>query len=188
MRKRICVVGLGAGGFHYALERLIGEMPGDFDLVLVYAMRSQAQHNWRSGAPVHRAYAVRSPSVTGDWWLTSMWWSLVAFWRALAILVTTQPDCLLSVGSALAVPFGAAARVMRVPLFFVESMTRIKTPSRTGRLIQRLCLARRHYVQWPTLENDSGLTYAGAVSRGLHAVNDCAQLQPQIFGFERRDR
>lgn len=164
MRKRICVIGIGGGGFHYAVERVVSQMSGDVDLVLVYSIASQCRHNWRSPAPVRRAFVVRSPALTGDSWLRTVYLCLAALWRALGILIATRPDCVLAVGTSLAVPFGAAARLVGVPLFFVESMTRVRRPSRTGRLVAFFRLARRHYVQWQSLADGRRLMYAGAVS------------------------
>lgn len=185
MRKRICVIGVGGGGFHYAVERLVSHMRGDIELVLVYTIRSQARHNWASHAPVRRAFVVRSPSLSGDSPLASVWWTLVAFCRALAILWTTEPDCVLAVGTALAVPFGAAARLTRIPLFFVESMTRIRRPSRTGRLIDHLRLARCHYVQWPALAARRRVTYAGAISMPQPASDVKCKSATTVFGTHR---
>ena len=149
--RRVCVIGLGGGGFHREVEHLLAQMPADVELVLVYAIHTQTRGNWRSPGRVHRAFAVRSPALFHDGWPRRIRASVAAAWRALAILVATRPDCVLAVGTALAVPFGFAARLTGVPLIFVESVTRVRAPSRTGRLLSVLRLTARHYVQWPGL-------------------------------------
>jgi hypothetical protein len=48
-------------------------------------------------------------------------------------------------------PFGLATRVIGKPLWFIESLTRVRLPSRTGRWICRLGLATRFYYYWADL-------------------------------------
>ena len=67
-------------------------------------------------------------------------------WR---LLSRVRPRALVTTGAALAVPYVFAARARGVRIVYVESATRIDTPSLTGRLLAPV--ADRVYVQWPEL-------------------------------------
>lgn len=142
---RVCVVGLGGGGFHWEVERIIQAVPRPLELVLVYAGPKGGLQYWKTDDAVIATHIVRSPSLTGDRGFGKALHVLGTVWQALAVLARSRVDLILSVGTAQAVPFGLAARVMRVPLWHVESITRMRTPSRTGKLVSRLRLASRFY-------------------------------------------
>lgn len=77
--------------------------------------------------------------------------SLVLAWR---ILRRERPDVLVSTGSEIAIPFLVLARWFGVHTIYVESVTRVKTPSGTGRVAMRR--ADDLYVQWPSLREAFG--------------------------------
>ncbi|HXV04501.1 MAG TPA: UDP-N-acetylglucosamine--LPS N-acetylglucosamine transferase [Solirubrobacterales bacterium] len=58
-----------------------------------------------------------------------------------------RPDVILSTGAALAFPFFLAGKLHGTRLVYVESLTRIRSLSLTGRLIHPLADAL--FVQWP---------------------------------------
>jgi beta-1,4-N-acetylglucosaminyltransferase len=68
---------------------------------------------------------------------------------AVRVLARVRPRVMVTTGAATAVPFAWVAWVRRVPIVYVESMTRIERPSLSCRLIAPL--AARVYVQWPEL-------------------------------------
>lgn len=68
---------------------------------------------------------------------------------AVRVLWRTRPALLLTTGAGVAVPFAWLARVARVPVVYVESVTRIDGLSLSGRMIAPV--ADRLYVQWPEL-------------------------------------
>jgi UDP-N-acetylglucosamine:LPS N-acetylglucosamine transferase len=163
-RKRLCVLGLGGGGFHWEAERLVGLLTGNLELVLVYAIASQTEANWDSSFPIDRAYVVRSPSMYKDSFWKQVSGMFLGTWRAFWILLASRPDAILAVGTAQAVPFGLAARLLRIPLIFVESVTRVQKSSWTGRLMSSLRLATKHYVQWESLAaQDRRTFFAGSL-------------------------
>jgi glycyl-tRNA synthetase alpha subunit len=73
-------------------------------------------------------------------------------WQALKIISTEQLDIVLAAGTAQAIPFGIAARIIGKPLWFIESVTRARRPCRTGYWISRLGLGRRLYYDWADLD------------------------------------
>ena len=52
-------------------------------------------------------------------------------------------------GAAPAVPFGLVGRIFGSHVIFVESLSKIRTPSLTAVLMQYI--ANKLYVQWPSL-------------------------------------
>jgi UDP-N-acetylglucosamine:LPS N-acetylglucosamine transferase len=79
-------------------------------------------------------------------------------WRTVR---TYDPDVILSTGAALAVPFFAVGRLHHKRLVYVESFTRVKTPSLSGRLVYPLSDA--FYVQWPAGRRRRRARYAGSL-------------------------
>ena len=73
-----------------------------------------------------------------------------------------RPAAMLSTGAGIAVPFAWMARAARVPVIYVESLTRIRELSLSGRLIAPL--AAEVFVQWPELARARpGTRYAGTL-------------------------
>lgn len=78
------------------------------------------------------------------------------------LLEVLQPRVMVSTGAAIAVPFIWLARLRGIKVFYVESITRVHSPSLTYRLVRRF--ASRVYVQWPELASRlPGSTYVGSV-------------------------
>jgi UDP-N-acetylglucosamine:LPS N-acetylglucosamine transferase len=76
-----------------------------------------------------------------------------AFFRnlafALRLVRRRRPAMLLTTGADIAVPFALVARAAGAKVVYVESFTRIRSPSLSGRLIAPF--ADRVYAQWPEL-------------------------------------
>jgi len=73
-----------------------------------------------------------------------------------------RPAAVLTTGAGLAVPFAGIARAAGVPVVYVESLTRIRELSLSGRLIAPL--AAEVFVQWPELADARpGARYAGTL-------------------------
>jgi UDP-N-acetylglucosamine:LPS N-acetylglucosamine transferase len=72
--------------------------------------------------------------------------SLPVAWR---VLRREKPDVLVSTGSEIAIPFFLVAKVLRIRTIFVESFCRVRTASKTGKLVYPL--ADVFMVQWPQL-------------------------------------
>jgi UDP-N-acetylglucosamine:LPS N-acetylglucosamine transferase len=88
----------------------------------------------------------------------------LAFVDAVRILRKWRPRIILAVGCASAVPLFAVARVLGIRTVFIESLTRTQELSTTGKLIHRLRLASRLFVQWPQLLSKyPGTEFEGAV-------------------------
>jgi beta-1,4-N-acetylglucosaminyltransferase len=81
---------------------------------------------------------------------------------AVRVVRRTRPRVILTTGAALAVPFAWVGRIYGVRVVYVESLTRITSPSLSLRLIAPV--AERIYVQWPELADAMPSSrYAGSV-------------------------
>lgn len=72
-----------------------------------------------------------------------------------------QPDVILSTGAGLSVPFFVVGRVTRKRLVYVESFTRVKRPSLSGRMVYPL--ADAFFVQWDTTARRRRAQYVGSL-------------------------
>jgi UDP-N-acetylglucosamine:LPS N-acetylglucosamine transferase len=70
--------------------------------------------------------------------------NLALAWR---LVRGRRPDVILSTGAALAVPFFLVGRLHGCRLVYVESLTRTRGPSLSGRMVYPL--AHAFFVQWP---------------------------------------
>lgn len=83
-------------------------------------------------------------------------------WLAFSVIRRTRPKVILTTGAGVAVPFSWIGRVAGARIVYVESLTRIESPSLSCRLIRPV--ADRVYVQWPELlPVVSGARYVGSV-------------------------
>lgn len=91
--------------------------------------------------------------------LTNLVRNLVLAWRVVRSL---RPRVLLTTGAGVAVPFAWLARLHGTTVVYVESLTRVESPSLSCRLIAPV--ASRLYVQWPELAGAMPQAhYAGSV-------------------------
>ena len=81
---------------------------------------------------------------------------------SLVVIRKVNPDAIVCVATSLAVPLCICGRLMGKKTVFIESITRVSTPSVTGKILSRLHLCNRHYVQWPEAES----LYPAAIYRG----------------------
>jgi UDP-N-acetylglucosamine:LPS N-acetylglucosamine transferase len=85
--------------------------------------------------------------------------NLILAWR---VVSEARPRVVLTTGAGAAVPFAWIARLRGARLVYVESLTRIDTPSLSCRLLAPF--ADRVYVQWPELVNGVGRArYVGGI-------------------------
>lgn len=73
--------------------------------------------------------------------------NIVEAWR---ILNREKPDLILTTGAGIAVAFALCAKVLAIPIIFLETLNRIHKPSLTARIMYYL--ADRFFYQWDTLK------------------------------------
>jgi UDP-N-acetylglucosamine transferase subunit ALG13 len=89
--------------------------------------------------------------------------------------VNGRPRLVLTAGSGLVVPFCAFSRAVGARMVFIETAARVRTPSKSGRVLSRL--ANRTIVQWkPMLD-----VYAGA-ALALPSVLEHVKAHPDMPG------
>jgi UDP-N-acetylglucosamine:LPS N-acetylglucosamine transferase len=69
------------------------------------------------------------------------------FFLAVRHVRRVRPDLVVSTGAAVAVPFFVIARLLRIPVVYVEVFDRIDSPTLSGRLCRPI--STRFCVQWP---------------------------------------
>jgi beta-1,4-N-acetylglucosaminyltransferase len=69
---------------------------------------------------------------------------------AVRVIVRLRPRIVLTTGAGVAVPFAWVGRLFGAKVVYVESATRIESPSLSLRLVRPVCSAV--YVQWPELQ------------------------------------
>jgi UDP-N-acetylglucosamine:LPS N-acetylglucosamine transferase len=82
--------------------------------------------------------------------------------RAWRLFAQYRPAVVLTTGAGIAVPYAWLGRLYGAEVIYVESVTRIHSPSTTLRLVRPV--AGRLYVQWPELAvKVRGARYEGTV-------------------------
>jgi UDP-N-acetylglucosamine:LPS N-acetylglucosamine transferase len=87
---------------------------------------------------------------------------IYAIGQALWVMGESKPDAVVCLGTSLAVPLSLSAKIFGKKAIFIESITRVHSPSLTGRILAALRLVDRHYVQWP----EATAMYKRAVYKG----------------------
>jgi UDP-N-acetylglucosamine:LPS N-acetylglucosamine transferase len=78
------------------------------------------------------------------------WKFFLNLWEAFRILRRERPQVLLSTGAGPAVPFALVGRYLfGCRVVYIETITRIHSPSLTGKLMY--CLAHDFFYQWQSL-------------------------------------
>jgi len=76
--------------------------------------------------------------------------TLASAWQALRVLLRVRPKAILSCGPAIAVPVAILGKLLGARVIFVETGSRIRTVSMTGKIMYRW--ADLFFVQWPQLK------------------------------------
>lgn len=75
--------------------------------------------------------------------------------QAYKILKKEKPDLIVSTGASLAVQFFLLAKILNIKTLFIESFTRVKDLSKTGKIVR--LLTKNFYVQTTTLNKKYNL-------------------------------
>ena len=80
--------------------------------------------------------------------------------RQLKVLLRVRPKAILSTGASIALPVAVFGRLMGVKVIHIETGSRVRTMSSTGKLMYRI--AHLFFVQWePLQEHYPKAIYAG---------------------------
>lgn len=81
---------------------------------------------------------------------TRNWKQIINLVEAFYYIFKYRPKVLLSTGAAPAVPFSLVSKIIGTKVIFVESLSRVTSPSLTGKIMYYI--ADEFYVQWPRLK------------------------------------
>ena len=129
-------------------------------LVWVTQSSARAERLSSEGAEVH---------VLGEWHGTALRAETVrSIWRSFELVVRQRPRVVVTSGTGIVVPFCLMARVVGAKLVFVETAARVRSPSRSGRVLSRI--ARHVIAQW----DDMQAIYRGATIVRTSIVEELA--------------
>lgn len=160
---RLLVV-LGEGGHTKQMLRLVELLgPGyTYHYVAVEGDDLSVAHLPHPG-PVHRLPRPRSKvhGRTDPAWRAA-WNTLYCTWRAFGVLRRVRPQAVLGAGPAISVPVSLVGKVLGARVIHVESASRVRRLSLTGRILYPV--ADLFFVQWEGLrERYPKAIYAGRV-------------------------
>jgi UDP-N-acetylglucosamine:LPS N-acetylglucosamine transferase len=133
---RICIVCSQGGHFTETLQIFEAFEGHEFFLVTHHSSRED------EALAIARTYLMRNPGAN---LLLMMLTSILA----IRILLCERPDCIVSLGAEIAVPFFYIGKLLRIKTIFIESWCRIDNLSLTGKLVYPV--ADHFWVQWPQL-------------------------------------
>ena len=149
MSKRVCVVGLGGGGFQGESEAILESISEPLELVLIFSGPNGGIINWSCEKHmIKSAYKVRSPSLMGDSKLGKLLNIYHNFVLAYRIIMVEDVDIILGVGTVQFIPFSIIGKLKGRKTVFVETVARITYPSLTGRLVNFFKIADCVYYYW----------------------------------------
>lgn len=153
------MITLTGGGYLYEAMALEKEISNIGEFCYVTANDCAVPSDF-SGREVYTIPAVTTVAAPGKLQVARKLISAIA--ASISVLRKSRPDVIVAVGTSLAVPLAIAGKFFCVQFIFVESITRVTSPSTTGRILSLLRLADRIYVQWPESER----LYRGAIYKG----------------------
>ena len=160
-RRKKVLLTIQGGGFGWQSQAIARGLSEHFDLCFVSSDGIDTIRSW--DLPSAEVYHIPSISTVATPKLISRVSNLLrTSWHAYQVLQRSRPDAVVCIASSIAVPLCFWARFMRVTTVFVESITRVSDPSQTGRILSRLRLCDRIYVQWP----EAVKLYRNAIYRG----------------------
>jgi UDP-N-acetylglucosamine:LPS N-acetylglucosamine transferase len=81
--------------------------------------------------------------------LTRPFGAVLGFFEALGLLRRLRPEVIVSAGSGVAIGFFAAAKILGIPTFWLETLNFIDAPALTGKICSRL--ASEILIQRPSM-------------------------------------
>jgi beta-1,4-N-acetylglucosaminyltransferase len=149
---------MGEGGHTKEMVRLIDLLGPEYDYgyVLVEDDDLSEKKITRAG-PVFRVVRPRDKAhnLFGD-----IWKALKCAAQAASVVRRFRPDAVISTGPSVAVPVAAVARLTGARIIFIETGSRVRALSTTGKIMYRL--AHLYFVQWePLLALCPRARYAG---------------------------
>lgn len=142
------LVVLGEGGHTTELLNLVDLLGDRYEYHYVISKQDNlSADQLRISGQIYRLLRPRGKD-TGT--LAAALRTCVTAFQALWVLLRVRPKAILSCGPAIAVPVAIIGKLLGARVIFVETGSRIKTVSMTGRIMYRW--ADLYFVQWPQLQ------------------------------------
>ncbi|MBZ8138286.1 hypothetical protein CLD22_00025 [Rubrivivax gelatinosus] len=152
---------IAGGGFLWQSMSVARSLDDQFEIHLVSAEPRHA-YSSQNLPPVPFHMMSRTTIMLDRHWWQKARNVLLGIAEARRIVSTVRPDAIVCVATSLAIPLCLIGRLRGITTVFVESITRVSKPSTTGKLLTRLRLCDRFYVQWP----EAVALYPGALYQG----------------------
>ena len=139
---------LGEGGHTKQLLNLVYLLGENYEYA--YLMTSQ-DHLAATRLPIPGpAYRVIRPRNKRDNLLLAAIKTLIAAIQSLVVLIRVRPKAIIGNGPAVAVPVSVVGKLLGIRVVFIESASRVKRLSLTGRIMYQW--ADLFFVQWSSLQ------------------------------------
>ncbi len=165
-RGRVLVV-LGEGGHTVEMVRLVKLLGPRYEYAyLVVREDPLSEKKIPIPGPVYRVNRALGKEPVPTWLAVLRYLRLTV--QSARVLRQARPQAILQSGPGVAVPISVLAKMMGIPVIYVENGARVRHSSRTGRIMYRF--ADLFFVQWPPLQEREfpRATYAGML-HGLDA-------------------
>ncbi len=147
-RKKTLLIVLGSGGHTAQMLRLVKLLGKEFEYEYVIAKDDPLSEK-KIGIPGKVWRITRPRSFDTPTWKAILN-TLLAFFEAIKILSKSDSVAVISAGPGIAVPISYVAKLFGKKVIFLESWSRVWSPSRTGKLIYPI--SDLFFVQWPELK------------------------------------
>lgn len=149
---------LGEGGHTTELLNLVDLLGDGYDYHYIISKDDNLSTNRiRRPGPI---YDLSRPRGKHTAKLTAVFRTILTGIQSLWVLLRVWPDAIISTGPAIAVPVSISGKLLGTPIIFIETGSRVKALSLTGRIMYRW--ADLFFVQWPQLaEKLPRAIYAG---------------------------
>jgi beta-1,4-N-acetylglucosaminyltransferase len=152
------LVVLGEGGHTTELLSLVDLLGDSYDYHYIVSKEDNLSANRiKHAGPIYSLSRPRGKS-TGA--LSAIFRIILTGIQSVWVLLRVRPAAIVSTGPAIAVPVSILGKLLGARIIFVETGSRVKTLSLTGRIMYRW--ADLFFVQWPQLkESLPRAIYAG---------------------------
>jgi UDP-N-acetylglucosamine:LPS N-acetylglucosamine transferase len=148
MEKIRLLIILGEGGHSTELLNLVDLLGDNFKYSYIIAKEDNISINHiRITGPIYKLNRPRGKKSNKIEIVFNLLWAAL---NSLIILVRSKPRAILSTGPAISVPVSIIGKLFGKKIIFIETGSRVKNLSLTGRIMYRF--ADLFFIQWPQLQ------------------------------------
>jgi beta-1,4-N-acetylglucosaminyltransferase len=148
MKNSNLLIVLGEGGHSTEMLNLVNLLGDEFHYNYIVSKEDNISINRiRIKGTVYRIHRPRGKQTKI---IKAIFTFLGLFYSSFKILIKVKPCAILSTGPAIAVPVSAIGKLLRIKIIFVETGSRVRKLSLTGRIMY--CFADLFFIQWPQLK------------------------------------